>query len=110
VDFETAYRLLINQGMNANQDPDALLSRLGQGSPPIPGQVTSILLALKMVEDTLKDETVLERQLVSSLHQLAYESRQEFERGKQQGVSWPPLLEEDLTRIAAAVQAIFSGS
>lgn len=109
MDYQTARSLLVNQGVAAASNPDALLTRLAQGMPPVPGQVTSILLALKVVFEALRDKTLLERELACALHLLATESRQQFEQGRQQGVEWPPLLDEDLTRIAIAVQSIFRG-
>ena len=72
-------------------------------------QVTSILLALKLVFDVLKEDSTLERELVSALYRLAMASHQLFEAGRNQGVDWPPLLKEDLKRVALAVESIFSG-
>jgi hypothetical protein len=110
VDYQTARSLLVNQGMATEQNPDALIMRLKQGQPPIPGQVTSLLLALKVVFEALREADAFERELVSSLYLLASESRQEFERGLRSGVAWPPLLDEDLNRITAAVRSIFVGT
>lgn len=95
--------------MASEQQPDALLARLRQGTPPIPGQVTSILLALKVVFEALRDEPEIERELASALYLLATESRQWFDAGRKSGVAWPPLLNEDLARIASAVKSIFLG-
>lgn len=96
--------------MATNQDAEALLIRLKQGQPPIPGQVTSILLALKVVFEALRDAPTIERDLASALHLLAVESRQQFDIGRKTGTAWPPLLDEDLTRIAIAVKSIFLGT
>nr|WP_199322010.1 Dethiobiotin synthetase [Leptolyngbya sp. FACHB-321] len=96
--------------MATEQNPDALIVRLQQGQPPIPGQITSLLLALKVVFEALREADVFERELVGSLYLLASESRQQFEHGLQSGVAWPPLLDEDLNRIAAAVRSIFIGT
>lgn len=96
--------------MATEQNPDALLIRLKQGQPPIPGQVTSILLALKVVSETLREADTFERELTCALYLLASDSRQQFESGQRSGVAWPPLLDEDLTRIAAAVKSIFLGA
>jgi len=52
---------------------------------------------------------MLDRQLISALHLLSVEGLQQFEAGLRKGVSWPPLLKEDLNRIAIAVKNIFSG-
>ncbi|EKQ69691.1 hypothetical protein OsccyDRAFT_2332 [Leptolyngbyaceae cyanobacterium JSC-12] len=109
MDYQTAYNLLITQGLDADQQDDALLTRLRQGLPPVPGQVTSILLALKVVFEALKDHTQLDRDLAAALHLLTINSRQQFEAGHQAGVEWPPLLDEDLTRIAISVSNIFLG-
>lgn len=110
MDYETARGFLINQGMLTEQSLDAFLVRLKQGKPPVPGQVTSILLALKVVFEALQNATSLDRKLVYSLHLLASEGRQQFEAGRRSGVDWPPLLNEDLTRIAIAVRSIFAGT
>ena len=109
MDFHTARSLLISQGMASEQNSDALLTHLKQGKSPIPGQVTAILLALKIVFEELRDTVALERELAAALHVLAIESRASFEAGKQAGVEWAPLLDEDLTRIAAAVKSTFTG-
>jgi hypothetical protein len=85
------------------------LMRLQQGLSPVPGQVTSILLALKILFEGLQESPMLDRQLISALHLLSVESLQQFEAGLRRGVSWPPLLKEDLNRIAIAVRNIFSG-
>ena len=109
VDYQTARNLLITQGLDADQHPDALLTHIAQMSPPIPGQVTSILLALKVVFEALRDVTELDRELAYSLYILASESRQYFSVGQQKGIEWPPLLDEDLARIASGVKSIFAG-
>lgn len=110
VDYQTARSLLVNQGMATEQNPDALLTRLKYGKPPIPGQVTSILLALKVAFEALRDAKEVERELVSALYLLSIESRHQFDNGRKAGVVWPPLLDEDLDRIAAAVKSIFVGT
>ncbi|HEY9884433.1 MAG TPA: Dethiobiotin synthetase [Thermosynechococcaceae cyanobacterium] len=109
VDYQTARSLLVNQGMATEQNPDALIVRLKQGQPPIPGQITSLLLALKVVFEALREADMFERELAGSLYLLASESRHQFERGQRSGVDWPPLLDEDLSRIAIAVRSIFIG-
>jgi hypothetical protein len=107
MDFDIACDLILRQtiapqaGMN-----DTFLLQLRQGKPPVPGQVTSLLLALKAAYEGLRHETVLDRQLVQALFALAYESRQLYNAGRHAGVNWPPLLDDDLKRIATAVQAI----
>lgn len=109
MDYQTARQILFQQVRDSNADTDSFLSRLRQGKPPIPGQVTNILLALKLVNDSLARESVIERGLSYVLYILAYDSRRYFEAGKQQGVMWTPLLNEDLERIAVAVEKIFLG-
>lgn len=96
--------------MDATQHADSLLSRLKQGIPPIPGQVTQILLALKVVLDALRDETVIDRELAYSLLLLSTQSREYFDNGDRSGVEWAPLLKEDLDRISSAATSIFRGS
>ena len=90
-------------------DANAFLMRLQRQQAPIPGQVTSLLLALKVVEAELQSAQQLDRRLAYGLHALAYNSRQTFEYGKRQRVSWPPLLDADIDRIAIAVTRIFKG-
>ena len=109
MDYKTACRFLINQTLDSRQNPDAFLVRLQQGEPPIPGQITSILLALKIIFDALQGASTLDRELVYSIYLLSSESRQQFEIGRRSGVVWPPLLDRDITRIGQAVSSIFSG-
>jgi hypothetical protein len=109
VDYETARRLLIDQGNETNHNSDAFLWRLRQGQPPIPGQVTSLLLALKVVFEALKEEEVIDRPLAYSLYLISSEGRRLFEATLRKSADCPPLLHEDLARIASAVKSIFSG-
>ncbi len=109
MDYETARRLLIDQSSEKNLGSDAFVVRLRHGQPPIPGQVTSILLALKVLFEALKGETTLDRDLSYALYLIASESRRLFEAGLKQNSDCPPLLDEDLDRIAAIVKSIFSG-
>ncbi len=111
MDNKTARNFLIDQGtaLETRNSSDAFLIHLEQGQPPIPGQVTSILLALKITDDALKQEATIDRKLVLALYLLAMESHQKFEAGKTQGVQWPPLLREDLSRIATGVKSILAG-
>ncbi|MBE9066279.1 Dethiobiotin synthetase [Leptolyngbya cf. ectocarpi LEGE 11479] len=88
---------------------DSFLGRLKQHQPPVPGQVTSLLLALNTLRQDLKTAQTLDRTLVYALHQLAYESRQCYEQGKQARVEWPPILDADIERIAIATAQIFKG-
>lgn len=112
MDYKTARNFLINQGtaLETQRNPDDFLMRLSQEKSPVPGQQTSILLALKMVFDALKDETSLDKELVYALHLLSFESRHLYEKGLRAGVDWPFLLNEDLNRIDLAVRSIFSGT
>lgn len=109
MDYKTARSFIINQGTASDQNNDAFLVRLKQGKAPIPGQVTNILLALKMVFEGLRGSPTIDRELIYSLYLISYESREQFEAGRQSGVNWPPLLNEDLKRIARAVKSIFAG-
>lgn len=111
MDYPTAYNFLMDQGtaLSSQRNPDDFLRRLQQGKPPIPGQVTAILLALKAVFEGVKDSKNLDRNLVWALYLLTVESQQLFETGWNSGVDWPPLLKEDLHRIALAVQSIYCG-
>jgi hypothetical protein len=109
MDYKSARSFLIHQGMLPNEKTDTFLMRLKQGKAPIPGQVTTILLALKVVFEGLRTASTLDRELVYSLYLLSFESRQHFEAGLKAGVDWPPLLNEDLKRISRAVKSIFAG-
>ncbi|TAE59090.1 MAG: Dethiobiotin synthetase [Nostocales cyanobacterium] len=109
MNYEIARKLLIDQTKN-DANPDALLSRLRQGKPPVPGQITSILLALKVVFETLKDANSLDKELALSLYKLGIRGLQLFATGRKAGVDWPPLLYEDLQRISLAAESIFSGT
>lgn len=108
MDYATAQQFLLAQGQPHSSDPEQFLARLSAGKPPIPGQVTTLLLALKVVFKELQRVNTLDRPLVWALYCLANESRYQFDRGQQQGVDWPPLLHEDLQRVAIAVQSIFA--
>ncbi|MEH2288648.1 Dethiobiotin synthetase [Nostoc sp.] len=109
MNYETARKLLIDQTITTEENPDALLTRMKQGKPPIPGQITSILLALKVVFEALKDAKSLDRELALALYQLSIKAQQLFGAGRKAGVDWPPLLKEDLLRISLAAESIFSG-
>lgn len=109
MDYETACRLLIDQS-DDNLNADTFLARLRQDKPPVPGQVTSILLALKVVSEGLKGQTHIDRHLANALFLLSSESRRLFDAGLRRSLDCPPLLNEDLDRIAIAVKAIFSGA
>ncbi len=109
MDYKTARTFLITQATASDQNANSFLVHLQQGKLPVPGQVTNILLALKMVFEGLRGATSLDRELIYSLYVLSSESRQHFEEGRRLGVSWPPLLDEDLKRISRAVKSIFAG-
>ncbi|OLP17804.1 Dethiobiotin synthetase [Leptolyngbya sp. 'hensonii'] len=109
MDYETARSLLMREGTVTEANPNSFLARLQQGQPPIPGQVTSILLALKVLVDALQGKTQIERELAYCLYLLAWDSRRQFEAKRRDGLGWPPLLDEDLSRIATAVESIFAG-
>jgi hypothetical protein len=108
MDFPTALTLITKQTTTNGTEPDAFLVRLSQQQPPIPGQVTSLLLALKVISDHLKATPTIERPLIDALYRLAHDGRQFFEAGRRAGVEWPPLLDEDLERLAVAVGKIFA--
>ena len=109
MDYKTARSFLINQAIASDKNADTFLMRLKQGKAPVPGQVTNMLLALKVVFDGLKNSPTIDRELIYSLYLLSVESRQHFETGRQAGANWPPLLDEDLKRINRAVKSIFAG-
>ncbi|MBH8572836.1 Dethiobiotin synthetase [Nostocaceae cyanobacterium CENA369] len=109
MNYETARKLLVSQTTTNEENPDALLMRMKQGKPPVPGQITSILLALKVVFEALKDASNLDRELAFALYQLGVKAPQIFVAGRKVGIDWPPLLKEDLLRISLATECIFSG-
>jgi hypothetical protein len=111
MDPKTACNFLIDQGMAlmTQRNPDAFLLLLSRGEPPYPGQMTSILLALKTAYDAHQELDQIDRPLVHALHLLAMESHKYYEVGHRNGVQWPPLLADDLQRLELAVQSIFSG-
>jgi hypothetical protein len=111
MDYKTARQFLIEQGtaLETRNHSDAFLVHLEQGQPPKPGQVTAILLALKITFEELKNKPTLQRELLLPLYLLAIESHQKFDLGASRGVQWPPLLREDLGRIATGVKSILAG-
>lgn len=108
MDLRTACEFLASQTLPELETQDTFLGRLRQGQPPVPGQVTSLLLALKVIRGSLQGATALDRQLAQSLFLVAYESRNLYEVGRTERVDWPPLLDDDLARIAIATYAIFA--
>ncbi|MGD1909249.1 MAG: Dethiobiotin synthetase [Leptolyngbyaceae cyanobacterium] len=109
MDFQTARQFILMQTVTPALDQEPFIERLRQGQPPIPGQVTSLLLALKVVTEGLRREPTLERALAHALFVLSYESRQCYLKGQRsQQTEWPPMLDEDLERIAQAVEAILT--
>jgi hypothetical protein len=109
MDYVAARQILLDQGSpQAATIPDSLLNRLGNGQAAIPGQVTEILLALKVTADALQGVASLDRPLASALHRLATTSRAHYEKGRST-TDWPPMLDEDIGRIGVAVQRIFEG-
>lgn len=110
MDFDTAHQFLLQQTLSpaANQR-DTFIACLRQGKPPVPGQVTSLLLALKVIYEALKDEPVLDRTLLKGLLVLIDDSGQLYRQGSTEGVIWPPLLEDDLTRLRQFARAIVIG-
>lgn len=108
MDFDTAYRFLLSQTLAPVPGQTPFIDCLRQGVAPVPGQVTSLLLALKALAQGLKDEPHIDKNLGLALFILAYESRRLYVEGQKSRVDWPPLLDEDLTRIAAAVRQIWA--
>ncbi|MEO1790759.1 MAG: Dethiobiotin synthetase [Cyanobacteria bacterium J06629_19] len=108
MDFQSAQQQLLKQTLPQHETNDTFLGRLRRGYPPVPGQVTSLLLALRVIQDGLQQVSALRRELAHALFLVAYESRNLFESGRAAGVSWPPLLDDDLERIAIAAYKIFT--
>ncbi len=110
MDFKTACQLVIEQTLPKYETSDTFLGRLRQGQPPVPGQVTSLLLALKAIHANLLQAPTLDRNLAQALFLIAYESRNLFGAARMSRVMWPPLLDEDLERIAIAAYKIFANT
>ena len=110
MNFKTACQVLAHQTLLEHETNDTFLGRLRSGQPPVPGQVTSLLLALKVIYEGLKEASALDRELALSLFLIAYESRNLFESGRAAGADWPPLLDEDLERIAITAYQIFANN
>jgi hypothetical protein len=112
MNYKTARNFLLTQGtaLQTQQNPNDLLMMLKLGKPPVPGQMTSILVALKIVFDVVQQEANLDRELTLALHLLCYESYRLYVEGRFAGVEWPPLLDQDIDRIAYAVRSIFAGT
>ena len=111
MDNPTARKFLIDQGTAhlTQRNLEAMLLRLDRGEAPIPGQMTSVLLALKVTYKALVGAETIDRELARALHLLARESRRSLLAGRERGVIWPPLLAEDLDRVEDGVEAILSG-
>ncbi|MEM6836455.1 MAG: Dethiobiotin synthetase [Cyanobacteria bacterium P01_C01_bin.120] len=108
MDFDTAQKFVLAQTLTPAPGQTAFIDCLRQGQAPIPGQVTSLLLALKTLSKSLQNEPTIERSLGYALFLLSYESRQLYRQGQLKQVEWPPLLDEDLLRIADAVRQIWA--
>ncbi len=108
MDFQTACQELIRQTLPQYETSDTFLGRLRRGYPPVPGQVTTLLIALKVIHSSLQSARQLDRLLAQSLFLVAYEGRNLFESARAAGADLPPLLDEDLARIAIATYKIFA--
>lgn len=108
MDFKTAREFVISQVDTSDQATNSFLSHLRDGKPPVPGQVTNLLLSLKVLFDGLQGTTHLDRELIYALHLLSSDSRAFFLHWKSKKVDWPPLLQEDLERIAKNVKSIMA--
>ncbi|PSN11184.1 Dethiobiotin synthetase, partial [filamentous cyanobacterium CCP5] len=53
-------------------------------------------------------EPALDREIIHALFNLSYESQRYFDAGQRSGVVWPPMLADDLRRIAAGVRGILT--
>jgi hypothetical protein len=108
MNYEIARKVLIDQTIT-EENSDTLLARLQQGKPPVPGQVTSTLLALKVVFTELKTATSLDKELAFALYKLGVKAQHFFAAGRKSGINWPPLLKEDLLHISLLAESVFSG-
>jgi hypothetical protein len=108
MDFDTARRFVLAQTLSPVPGQISFIDCLRQGEAPVPGQVTSLLLALKTLSQALKNEPMIERSLGHAFFILTYESRRLYLHGNTHNVDWPPLLDADLNRIAGAVEQIWA--
>lgn len=113
MNYESARAYLVSQSLGIVGDgkdaESTFMQRLKQGIPPLPGQATTILLALRVVFDHVQGQEFLDRQLVHALHVLATQGPWVVSQWRSMGRMCPPLLEDDLQRIAMNVDNIFSG-
>ena len=63
MDFDTARRFVLAQTLSPVPGQTSFITCLRQGEAPVPGQVTSLLLALKTLSQALKNEPMIERSL-----------------------------------------------
>ncbi|WP_228025301.1 Dethiobiotin synthetase [cf. Phormidesmis sp. LEGE 11477] len=98
----------MQQTLPRHETRDTFLGRLRRGHPPVPGQVTTLLIALKLIHSELHSAEQLDRALAQSLFLVAYEGRNLFESARAAGADLPPLLDDDLARIAIAAYKIFA--
>ncbi|MGB3790026.1 MAG: Dethiobiotin synthetase [Phormidesmis sp.] len=110
MDFQTACQELIRQTLPQYETNDTFLGRLRRGYPPVPGQVTTLLIALRVIHSGLQSAEQLDRLLAQSLFLVAYEGRNLFESARAAGADLPLLLDEDLERIAIAAYKIFANA
>ncbi|MCC5896501.1 MAG: Dethiobiotin synthetase [Phormidium sp. BM_Day4_Bin.17] len=111
MDEQTARNFILDQGMalQERRNANAFLILLQQGKSPVPGQMTSLLLALKILYQSLEGASHIDRPLAYALHRLARDSRHHFEEGRRKRVAWSPLLISDLERLDQLVSSILSG-
>lgn len=110
MDFDTAHQFLLQQTLSPTDDQrETFIACLRRGKPPVPGQVTSLILALKVLDDGLKDEPVIDRTLLKALLVLIDDSGYFYRQGTAEGVIWPPLLADDLNRLRQSARAIMTG-
>lgn len=113
MDFQTACQELMQQTLPQYETRDTFLGRLRRGYSPEPGQVTTLLVALKIIQSQLysssqADASQIDRLLAQSLFLVAYEGRNLFESARAAGANLSPLLDEDLARIAIAAYKILA--
>ena len=108
MDFQTACQALIQQTLPQYETRDTFLGRLRHGYPPMPGEVTTLLVALKVIHSELQSAGQIDRRLAQSLFLVAYEGRNLFESARAARAELPPLLDEDLERLAIAAYKIFA--
>ncbi len=100
--------LVLRHAAIGAEDPGAFLSRLRRGEPIPPDTASDLMQALINLEQTLRDERLLDRRLSYALHRLAFEGQMLLTD------AWPGLATDQATvdvlrMVQESVDRILSG-